>query len=404
MDWTAPATIKQQIQRYWDSGRLLSADPGNQLTFPLKLRFKRPDASALSERFDEVRKWIRELEDGSKAKLGFGYEIEWREIHHRSLGSNRVPAGILLPAEEDALRLIGKKREAVQFRNLAEESIKRFPALAEWFSRRPFTALKYAEDWDRILAVLTWFRDRSGAGLYLRQLDIPGVDTKFIQARTGLLSELLDRILPDAGSATSSVRIKNFEQRYGLISKPFLIRFRILDERLAIQGLSDLSVPLAQFAQLDLPVEQVFITENEVNGLVFPDIPASLVIFGLGYGVQLLGEAGWLKGKRLYYWGDIDTHGFAILDRLRADFPHVRSFLMDHETLTAHRELWVTDEDRYEGILTRLTPSETALFDDLKHGSLGDRVRLEQERISFGWFKSALQMERFLKPCLSADG
>jgi hypothetical protein len=130
----------------------------------------------------------------------------------------------------------------------------------------------------------------------------------------------------------------------------------------------------------------VFITENEVNGLVFPDIPASLVIFGLGYGVQLLGEVEWLKEKTLYYWGDIDTHGFAILDRLRADFPHVQSFLMDHETLLAHRELWVTEEDRYEGALSRLTPPERSLFDDLKHDSLGRRIRLEQERISFGWF------------------
>ena len=209
MDWTAPATIKQQIQRYWDSGRLLSADPGNQLTFPLKLRFKRPDASALSERFDEVRKWIRELEDGSKAKLGFGYEIEWREIHHRSLGHNRIPAGILISAEDDALRLIGRKRDAGRFRQLVKETIAHFPALESWFARRPLMALRYADDWDRILAVLTWFAERSGAGLYLRQLDIPGVDTKFIQARKGLLSELIDRILPDA----SSERAKTFEQR-----------------------------------------------------------------------------------------------------------------------------------------------------------------------------------------------
>jgi hypothetical protein len=389
MDWTTPAAIQQQIQRYWDSGRLLGVGPGNQLTFPLKLRFKRPDSSALSERFDEVRKWIRDLEDGSKARLGFGYEIEWREIHHRSLGHNRVPAGILLLSKDDALLLISKKPEVERFRKLAEESIRRFPVLPvleAWLSRRPLVVLKHAEDWNNILAVLTWFRNRSGAGLYLRQLDIPGVDTKFIQAHTGLLSELLDRILPDAGSATSSVRIKNFEQRYGLISKPSLIRFRILDERLAIQGLSDLSVPLAQFARLALSAERVFITENEVNGLVFPDIPGSLVIFGLGYGVQLLGEVEWLKEKTLYYWGDIDTHGFAILDRLRADFPHVQSFLMDRETLTAHRELWVTEEDRCEGALSRLTPSERGLFDDLKHDSLGHRVRLEQERISFGGF------------------
>ena len=35
---------------------------------------------------------------------------------------------------------------------------------------------------------------------------------------------------------------------------------------------------------------------------------------------------------------DIDTHGFAILDPLRANFPQAQSFLMDRDTLPAHVE------------------------------------------------------------------
>ncbi len=35
-----------------------------------------------------------------------------------------------------------------------------------------------------------------------------------------------------------------------------------------------------------------------------------------------LAEASWLKERDLFYWGDIDTHGFAILDQLRGHFPH----------------------------------------------------------------------------------
>ena len=38
----------------------------------------------------------------------------------------------------------------------------------------------------------------------------------------------------------------------------------------------------------------------------------------------------------LVYWGDLDTHGFAILNRLRECFPHARSMLMDRATLLAH--------------------------------------------------------------------
>src|SRR5579862_6243591 len=127
MEWTTPASIQEQLQRYWDSGRFLSAE--SSLNYPLKLRFRKPDGKALSVHFDEVRQWIQELEAGSKSRLGFGYEIEWKKIQHRSLGHNRVPAGILIPTEDDALRLIGRKRESERFWRLAEESTKRFPAL-----------------------------------------------------------------------------------------------------------------------------------------------------------------------------------------------------------------------------------------------------------------------------------
>ena len=82
--------------------------------------------------------------------------------------------------------------------------------------------------------------------------------------------------------------------------------------------MTDLAVPAREFAALDLPVERVFITENEINGLAFPAVPGSMVIFGLGYGLDRLSEVGWLHRRDLYYWGDIDTYGFHILDRLRA--------------------------------------------------------------------------------------
>jgi hypothetical protein len=221
--------------------------------------------------------------------------------------------------------------------------------------------------------------------LYTRQLDIAEVDTKFIEGRKGLLAELLDRVLPDTAIDPQEKGARNFERRYGLRSEAPLIRFRILDPALSIQGLSDLTIPPEQFARLNLPVQRVFITENMVNGLAFPDVTGGLVIFGLGYGLERLAEIGWLRTADLQYWGDIDTHGFSILNQLRAKLPQTRSFLMDRETLMTHRALWGQEESnkRFGGKLERLTEPEQALFEDLKHDRLGDRVRLEQERIGY---------------------
>jgi hypothetical protein len=68
-----------------------------------------------------------------------------------------------------------------------------------------------------------------------------------------------------------------------------------------------------------------------------------MLILGGGYAVPVLESLGWLADLDLVYWGDIDTHGFAILDRMRRRFDGVRSMLMDRTTLLAHKDQWVTE-------------------------------------------------------------
>ena len=393
-EWTTQAAIKGELQRHWDRGRILKARLDGTQFFPRALRFRRPDTTALSAQFDEVRKWIRALEDGSKAARGFGYDIEWREINHRQLGRNRLPAGISVATELDAFRLIGTRGHAEHFTALTGAILQQFPTLRDWLVRYPLTVLDHVDDWERIIATLAWFRDHPGSGLYLRQIDIPGVDTKFIEARRGLLSELLDLVLlPEAVDLRFSTA-RSFELRYGRVAKPTLVRFRVLDKRLAIGGLTDLTVPARDFARLHPGAARVFITENEINCLAFPEEADSLVIFGSGNAVGLLADAEWLATTTLHYWGDIDTHGFAILDRLRAALPDVQSLLMDSATLMAHRASWVQEREHYEGMLARLTVPEQDLFEALRRNLHGDRVRLEQERISFSWLLQALSALR----------
>lgn len=103
-------------------------------------------------------------------------------------------------------------------------------------------------------------------------------------------------------------------------------------------GLSDPTVPVEEFASLDLDrsalgIEHIFITENEIKGIAFPSWPGNVVILGLGYALNLRGDGPWLHRVHIHYWGDIDTHGFAILARLRKHLPHTRSLLMDREAL-----------------------------------------------------------------------
>jgi hypothetical protein len=184
-----------------------------------------------------------------------------------------------------------------------------------------------------------------------------------------------------------------FAKRYGFLDKPSRIRFRILDPMYALFSGSttqDITLNAECFARLNPNVERVFITENEVNFLAFPAVEASLIIFGGGYGFAGLVQADWLSRCRLFYWGDIDTHGFAILDQLRGKFAHVRSFLMDSATLLAFESLWGVEEAQTRSDLMHLSDEELSLYYDLRDNRIRKNVRLEQEHIGFGWVQAAL--------------
>jgi hypothetical protein len=188
----------------------------------------------------------------------------------------------------------------------------------------------------------------------------------------------------EAGSPPS------FENRFGFRSKPGRIRFRILDPALSIMGLTDLQIPESDFHDLPITPRTVLITENEINGLAFPPVPDALVIFGLGYSLSALAGARWMNQADLWYWGDIDTHGFAMLDRLRHYFPHTRSFLMDEETLFSHKALWGSEPVPTHRDLPLLTVDEARVYDALRYNRHAPSLRLEQERISYSHVKRSI--------------
>lgn len=380
MTWTTPADVRHQVERFWERGILPASLIGGEPLFPLRLKLKQPRSSELAARFEEVRSWIEAFREGQER----GYRIVWREVNHRVLGTNRLPAELWVDTQEQALSLIGKVRQARVLQDLAEVTRDRRPELVPWLVLYPLKALEHSADWERLLDVVDWVSAHPRCGIYLRQVDLPGVDSKFIEGHKGLLSELLDLVLPPEVVDESARGVKRFCRRYGFRDKPELVRFRILDSALALfpgGTEQDISVPPETFAALSLPVRRVFITENEINFLSFPSREGAIVVFGAGYGFEALSCARWLEDCPVSYWGDIDTHGFAILDQLRARLPHVKSFLMDRETFLAHRDHWGTEPRPEIRDLPRLTPFESALYDDLRTDRYGLHLRLEQERI-----------------------
>ena len=387
MNWTTPADLRRQVQKLWARGVVLAALVTGEALFPRPLRLKPPTSAELGERFDEARNWSAALRSMPHVRFTM------RAFRHRILGRNTLPRQAWIDTAEDAIAMLGKGPETKQFRQVMESTKRRQPALLVWLERKPLRALELAGDWEHLLDIVGWLQDHPRPGVHLRQVEVAGVHTKFVEAHRGTLGELLDVAMPPEYVDRHATGVAGFARRYGFLEKPERIRFRILDRKhslLPVANDQDVTLDADSFAALGTGVSTVFVTENEINFLAFPPVDDGMVIFGSGYGFETLGRVRWLARCRLYHWGDIDTHGFAILDELRSHFSHARSFLMDHDTFLAFRPLWGTEAARTDRELSRLTPDERALYDDLRYDRLGPALRLEQERIGFGWVKEAL--------------
>jgi len=390
--------LHKKIERYWNGGRVLRAWMGQEPgLFPLHIGVGRPTARALVDDFSRLRDWKRALEQGSSAD---DYRIEYREINHRQLGSQKLPAQLLFDTPDAVVSYLGKHRAFERFKQLHGLIVERQPALQPWLHAHPMKALEQGEHWESLLTVIAYFQSHPRPNRYLRELSISAVDSKFIEARKGLIAQLLDHALPPEAIdlRVTGLSRHGFERRYGLKYDQPLIRFRLLDRVVAgtFGGIDDISLPLAQFHRLDPPVSRVFITENKINGLSFPEVPGSMVIFGLGYGIAALQSIPWLQRCEIQYWGDIDTHGFAMLSQLRGYYPQARSLLMDRETLQSQPQAWVVEEGkRMVARLQNLTDAEQACYRLLCDDTLGNNIRLEQERVPFERLINALSQDNF---------
>ncbi len=383
MNWTTPGELRRQVENWWDKGLLLGETP-----FPRRLTLKTPTSGEIAEQFDAVRRWAQALQETPHIR------VDYRDFRHRLFGNNRLPSAAWLDSAEAAASFIGKRKEQLVFAQIQALTAEMQPALLPWLQKRPLRALEVAGEWDKLLAVVGWLQTHPRPGLYLRQIDQPGIDSKYVEARRGLLAELLDLALPPEAIDHSASGMNGFNRRYGFRDKPERIRCRFLDPRCAplpLLAQADLTLDATAFAALNPAVDRVFITENEVNFLAFPAVDRSLLIFGAGYGFSALAQAGWLHNKAIHYWGDIDSHGFAILNELRSHFPQVQSLLMDRATLLACRAHWGTETTPTRQTLSRLDPQELVLYQALCDNHHADQLRLEQERIPLAQLHDQLQ-------------
>jgi hypothetical protein len=378
-----PAALRKQAANKYAA--VVPALLRGESPFPLRLRF--PKISTTAEP-SQVRRAFELLQAESSEQRPHGLTIRWKTIATRQLGDQRFPSEITLATTEDFFGYIGKSAEWQTIAAHTAQMQAAFPehtdALVEHWKR--FAAGDPAF-WDKVITLIRYLAANPFPDCYARELPL-GLSSKFLEDHHRLILPLLETLAPHALQAEG----ETFAERLGLRSPDALIECRLLDETLHPEWrFRQFSLPLSELPTLDtIPAQTVIVTENRVNFLTLPPLPRTLAFHGQGFAVSRLAKAAWLKERRLFYWGDLDTHGFVILGQLRRHFPHTQSVLMNAETLEQHRQLV------HEGTVDRGDPTETegnltaeeiAAYRHIREKNL----RLEQEHLPQAFVVAELQ-------------
>ena len=308
-------------------------------------------------------------------------EVAFEERQFARLGRQRLPVALSFVAAAEVAAAAGQAGRWGMATRRYQQMLERWPVLGDGTalaSKFDVLADYSAEDFERLLALLSWLDAHPASGLYIRQLPVAGLDTKWLEKRVGLVSGVLRAL------RGMDEELRDFHEFSGLRKPAHRVRVRLLCHSLRreVGGLCDIEAPLDELSMLPIRPKAAIVVENRETGLALPDFPGTVAIMGLGHAVSALSALPWLAEAQVVYWGDIDTHGFAILDRARRALPRLQSVLMDQQTLLAHRPLWVEEPTQHpNALLEALTAEERAVFGNLRAKTWGQNVRLEQERI-----------------------
>src|SRR5215470_4819484 len=249
----------------------------------------------------------------------------------------------------------------------------RFPG-ARNLTRVLRTVADYSHtEFELLLTVAAWFQTNDATGYTPRQVPIPGVHAKWLNTHQPLILMLSDR------------------KTLGLLPRhPARVHFTYLDPSHRATGarLYDSATVGDAFTPAYSP-SVVIISENKDTAIHFPPIEGGVAVEGYGFGGTTAVAFPWLTSSpHLYYWGDIDTYGYEILNGWRNDGLPVTSILMDSATYAAYEPYGTNTDQNGRPLkpgspkpLPQLTPDERAVYNRLIDPAFEGHRRIEQERI-----------------------
>lgn len=363
----SPVELAQQLARQWQNNalraqRLLTPEP-----WPLKLTIGQPTASQVLQQAVRVQQHIQRWR-----LVTVGEVVFERKNYRRLAEAVELPSYWQINNPSEWVQACQDADVRHEFAALSELITASEPCMYELLVReRSLWRHKPLSEVHDTLVLAGKLTPGCAQGQPLRLLSGYGVDTKFVERHETLLRRLLDTRFADAASEQGLLNFLDAldEKDHWLLVRP------LAEGLLPFQRLRLTSTELAQAA---LPATRILLVENERCEHLLPPLQDCIAVLGAGFNLAwLAGQA--LEGKQLYYWGDLDTWGLAMLARARQLRPNVQAVMMTQDVFTDYAGFAVHEPQRAGDFdRSHLTSSEQALLVHLQEQEKG---RLEQEFI-----------------------
>ena len=162
--------LAQALRRYPD---YLRAIVEGAPFFPLYVRIgKTRRAETYAERAAELAEFRASAES-------LNITVEWRTVNDPRFGPHERPERAGFTDEAAFLGALGKAGEVRAFRENVVLIRTECPKLETWLAANTKTIIEYHANWPALLRTVRWFNAHPRPNLYLRQIPVEGVDTKF---------------------------------------------------------------------------------------------------------------------------------------------------------------------------------------------------------------------------------
>lgn len=364
-----PRELRRQLIRNWENADFREAkliDAAGQ--WPITLAIGCPTSQQLRNELDRVRQHIHTWRG---VKHGV---VQWKPVRYRAAASEvDVPVRWVLRKPTEWISATEDSRVQTEFRQLSS-LIERVDSIFHTLLIRR-RVLWRDRDLDEVVQatrVALKLLPGIARGLPLRTLALEGIDTKFFERNRVLMTALLDQRFE---GEVSLAGLETFldAQREG---EHWLL---VIDLDGSLMTFNKIRVRSSELQQKGLPEATLLIVENESCLSHLPRMPGVLAVLGTGFDLSWL-EAGWLKGRRIGYWGDIDTWGLQFLAKARRAVPSLEALMMTGELFEQFRSAAVVEPIPAEPEAPQgLLATERSLYLQLLKEPRG---RLEQEFIA----------------------